>query len=69
MPKQDRYLSTGALVSFLRDVLHHESDGAAKRRGEGNGTNDDFERQVLSDVEKLVEAHFADVPEKLIMTQ
>jgi hypothetical protein len=62
VPRDDRYLLTGALVAFLRDVAADEG-AAATRRRDGNGNA--FEAAVTRDVEKLVRSHFADVPERL----
>jgi len=61
-PRDDRYLITGALVAFLRDVAADEGAAAAARRGESGGT---FDAAVTRDLEKLVRRHFADVPERL----
>ena len=61
-PRDDRYLITGALVAFLRDVASDEGAAAAARRGESGGT---FDAAVTRDLEKLVRRHFADVPERL----
>ena len=62
VPRDDRYLLTGALVAFLRDVAADEGAAAARRRGESGGA---FEAAVTHDLEKLVRRHFADVPERL----
>lgn len=61
-PRDDRYLITGALVAFLRDVAADEGAAATRRR---NGNGNAFEAAVTRDVEKLVRSHFADVPERL----
>ena len=61
-PRDDRYLITGALVAFLRDVAADEGAAAAARRGESGGL---FDAAVTRDLEKLVRRHFADVPERL----
>ena len=62
-PRDDRYLLTGALVAFLRDVAADEGAAARRRRGDGGGA---FEAAVTRDLEKLVRRHFADVPERLM---
>jgi hypothetical protein len=62
VPRDDRYLLTGALVAFLRDVAADEGAAATRRR---NGNGNAFEAAVTRDVEKLVRSHFADVPERL----
>ena len=64
VPRDDRYLLTGALVAFLRDVAADEG-AAATRRRDGNGNGNAFDAAVTRDVEKLVRSHFADVPERL----
>lgn len=64
VPRDDRYLLTGALVAFLRDVAADEG-AAATRRRHGNGDKNAFDAAVTRDVEKLVARHFADVPERL----
>lgn len=69
MTKQDKYLCTGALIAFLRDVLLDEGDGSLTRReninSKGNNKTNDFDQSVLLDVEKLTKAHFSCVPEQL----
>ena len=62
LPRRERFLSTGALVAFLRDVAADEGAAATRRR---NGNGNAFEAAVTRDVEKLVRSHFADVPERL----
>ena len=62
VPRDDRYLLTGALVAFLRDVAADEGAAATRKR---NGNGNAFDAAVTRDVEKLVRSHFADVPERL----
>lgn len=63
MPRDERWLTTGALVAFLRDVLSDGSAAAEKRCPRGVGP---FADAVERDVEKLLASHFADVPETLL---
>ena len=63
MPRDERWLTTGALVAFLRDVTSDGSAAAEKRCPGGVGA---FADEVERDAEKLLASHFADVPKALL---
>jgi len=65
MEAGERFLAAGAMVGFLHDILE-----AGARRGvsgrDGKARGEVFVALVEEDIDKLVAAHLAEVPQALL---
>ena len=65
MEAGERFLAAGAMVGFLHDIL--EAGGAAGGSGrDGKARGEVFVALVEEDIDKLVAAHLAEVPQALL---